>query len=78
MADANLVVPYQATLDTLDASIATWSGSAYLGLFVSDTTIGVDTILADLTEATFDGYAKIALDGWSDAILDVGNNASTT
>lgn len=45
-----------------------------IGLFVNNATIGPDTVLADLVEATFPGYAQVAIGTLSPPYIDPGSN----
>lgn len=45
-----------------------------LGLFTNTPSITPTTVLADLTEATFDGYARVTLTTWGAAFLDPNGN----
>lgn len=53
-----VVVPNQAELNIMSNAILFSGGSLWLCLFKNDFTPDENTTLANLTEATFDGYAR--------------------
>jgi len=63
----NLVVPQSGSLSVCQYLAYIWSQTgAYLTikLYKSDTTPDWDTVLADLTECDFSGYASMQLTAW--------------
>jgi hypothetical protein len=70
-------VPRGASLKWLQVAIDFQLEGGSLHLFQNNYTPVDTTVVGDLTEATFDGYAANALAGWSAAALDVNNKAAT-
>lgn len=70
-------VPYGASLQYVDALTAGLLHNAQLCLFKNNYSPVDATVLGDLTEADFDGYARITLSTWSAAALDGSNKASS-
>lgn len=72
------IVPNQSKNDFLQAVI---SGTAMNGwklrLFANNATISATTVLADLTEATFTGYAAVTTATWPAPALDGSNRGSS-
>jgi len=73
----SLIVPRPSSLLFLNGIIVELLESAELCLFKNDYTPIATTVLADFTEADFDGYARIVLSGWPAAALDANDKAST-
>ena len=66
-----LVVPTASALTLLDSLLG--SMGIWVHLYVNDVTLGPTTALSDLTEATWPGYAPVAVGVWSPSIaLGVG------
>lgn len=72
-----LIVPFQSSLELLDAIIFAVLGNSALCLFKNNYTPLHTSAIGDFTEADFDGYARIVLTGWPAAALDGNNKAST-
>jgi len=73
----SVVVPRPSTLLFEDAVVAALLEGGELCLFKNNYTPIATTVLANLTEANFDGYARITLTGWPAASLDANNKASS-
>ena len=72
-----LIVPFASSLEFLDAIIAGILENSVLCLFKNNYVPLHTTILANLTEADFDGYSRITLTSWPAATLDGNNKASS-
>jgi hypothetical protein len=73
------VISQQALLDTTNDLISAYLSSSFMRLFASNIVIGPSTTLATLlaAEATFAGYAKVALTTWSTPVIITGGAAQT-
>ncbi len=71
----SLKVPYASSLFFADTVRIGLLDGASLCIFKNDYTPINTTVLADLTEANFDGYARITLDSWTSAFLNADNKA---
>ena len=76
----NIIVPDEATLNWAQAQIDDLPTltDCQLRLFRTSNIIDADTTLAELlaAESDFEGYAPVALVGWTDAVI-IGDDAST-
>ena len=70
-------VPFASSLTFLDSTIADQLEGAFLSLYQNNYTPIGGTVLADLVEADFPGYAPIELVGWPNAALNADFKAST-
>jgi hypothetical protein len=75
----SLVISQQALLDTTNDLISAYLSTSYMRLFVSNIAVGPSTTLAELlaAEATFTGYAPVALTTWSTPTINSGGAAQT-
>lgn len=74
----SLKLPNVGELNVLDILRAAFNaGGLLMGLFQNNLTPGDTTVLGDITEATFSGYARQALAGFG-AATTVSGRASTT
>jgi hypothetical protein len=74
---AMLVVPNAVSLGILADLIAMTTGrfnACKVGLYINPIPLSVNTALADLTEATFHGYAQSAAVVWGTPFLDSAGN----
>lgn len=71
----SLKIPYLRSLQYADAIVDALLDGGSLHLFKNDYTPINTTVLGDLTEANFDGYASITLSGWGAAALNGDNKA---
>jgi hypothetical protein len=62
-----IVLTKEEQADALDAQIAAWGATPHLHLFTNNNTCTRDTVLGDLTEAAWTGYAAVALTTWPSA-----------
>jgi len=68
-----MLVPTAAALEAWIGDLTddtTWLGSASVGLYQTLVTPTDQTVLADLTEANYDGYARQASHTWGDVFID--------
>lgn len=65
-----IAVPVNSRLDQLDAIKTASLDGGSLRLFQNDYVPNKDTVLADLTIATFSGYANKTIATWNDPFLD--------
>jgi len=72
----NLVVPYIGCEEALANLIAEW-GTLTIHLFSNNVTVSDTTVIANLTECTFGGYAAQTIGPWTAPASDGGNGAYT-
>jgi len=68
-----MLVPTAAALESFIADLTadtTWLGGASVGLYQTQITPTDQTVLADLTEANYDGYARKVSHTWSPTFVD--------
>lgn len=83
---ANMVIPIAASPNVLAYLAYIWSqvgAKLTCKLYQNDVTPDKDTVIGDLTEATFSGYAPVTITGWNfgsvgldaeDRAVTVGDN----
>lgn len=71
---ADYVVQEVSWRSILDQLATSFLDGATLHLYTNDLTPTPDTVLADLTEATFGGYASVTLTTWSNAFSKVNGD----
>jgi hypothetical protein len=73
-------LPYASRLDSLSQCLNYWLGPSYMGLLSSAISITTATTLANVTaaEATFTGYARYPMSGWTTPVINGAGAGSTT
>lgn len=72
-------LPYAAELDTVSQMLNYFINNSYMGLLASSITVGTGTTLTNCTavEATFSGYSRAVMTGWTTPAID-GSGAAAT
>lgn len=74
---ANIKVPDAGLLKLLDYLSTNLFGTLKVRLFKNNLTVVAGTVLADLTEANYSGYAAQTAAGWSAAAIVSGAGSTT-
>jgi hypothetical protein len=73
-------IPYAAELDTESQMLNSYLGPTYMGLLATAIGVSTGTTLTDCTavEATFAGYGRWAMSGWTTPAIGGDGSAFTT
>lgn len=76
----SFIVPKDAEVDTEDNMVTNLLGASYMGLISTYFAVDSDTALSDCTtnEASFTGYSRAAMTGWTTPTIDGDDAAATT